>query len=113
MTAQEVIDRVRLKLKDTFEPYRIKDAEMLVLLSDAILEARARRVDLVMGTDGTASSVVEVTTVGDTLSFPDRFREALACHVAYQSYISEDADRHNTSQANAMLDRFEMLIKTV
>ena len=113
MTVQEVFDRFRKIIKDDIPEYRLADAELFDWIDDAIRETRIRRPDYLVDTDGTFLSVADITAVTDTINLPEHFKEALACHMAYSSYISEDADRHNTSQANAMLGRFEQLINVV
>jgi len=113
MTAQDIINRVRVLLKDDIEPFRISDADFFPTLSDGLLEVEARRPDLLVQDDLSFATVTDISAVGDTINFPDRTRELITCYVAYQSYISEDADRHNSSQAAAMLGRYETLIQTI
>jgi hypothetical protein len=113
MTAQEIINRAREILKDDIEPYRLPDAYFFPPISDVLYEIEARRPDMLIQANGTFATVTDISAVGDTINFPDRTREAMACYVSYRSYISEDADRHNSSQAAALLGRYESLIQTI
>jgi len=113
MTAQDIIDRCREILKDDIEPYRIDDSEFFSSISDGLWEAEARRPDLLIQTDGTITAVVEITATSATISFPDRTKEMFACYTSYRSYISEDADRHNTQQATLLFGRFNSLLETI
>jgi len=113
MIAQDILDRVRFILKDDIAPYRITDAEFFPLISDSLIEMEVRRPDLLVQGDLTFATVVDIAGVSDTINFPDRTREAIACYTAYRNYISEDADRHNSSQAAAMLSRYETLMQTI
>ena len=113
MTAQDVITRARYFVKDDIVPYRISDAAFFPQISDALVEMKARRPDFLIKADGTFASIADITSVEDTINFPDRTREAIACYTAYRNYITDDADRHNTSQAAAMLNRYESLMMTV
>jgi len=113
MTAQDIINRARFFLKDDIIPYRDPDATFFPLVSDALLDLQARRPDLLIQSDGTFLAVTDITAVSDTINFPDRTREALSCNVAYRSYISEDADRHNSSQAAFFQSQYENKVQTI
>lgn len=113
MTAQDVIDRFRVIVKDDIEPYRIPDAEIFPWLSDAVQQFKFRRPDYVIDTDFTYQTVADITAATDTINYPDRTRELLSMYVAYRSYVSEDADRHNATLATNMMTRYEMLLQTV
>ena len=113
MTAQNIIDRTRTFLKDDVEPYRLSNADFFPWISDALQEMEARRPDLLLQSDGTFLAVADIAAVGDTINFPDRTREAIACYTAYRSYITEDADRHNMNQASFHLGQFERKLATI
>ena len=74
-TVQKYITTARVMLQDEVEPYRYEDAELLVALNLAIMEARRIRPDLFLETFSDLPG--DFTTVDTTaVSIDEQYRSA-------------------------------------
>lgn len=102
-TVQDYVTSARVLLQDTVAPYRFSDAQLLVALNLAILEARRIRPDLFLSSfDAIPSySAVDTTAVAVDL----QYRPAVLYFiVGYTEFTN--AEETSDQRGSALIDRF-------
>lgn len=104
MTAGDIINQVRYKLKDIVTgAYKWSDTELVSYVDDGQREIFKRRPDSIMsGTSLTATyATTTVTGTGTTLDINDQFRQLLVDYV-----LSRALDKSSPEQAKIYNQRF-------
>jgi hypothetical protein len=99
---------VRTLLQDTVTPYRYSDADIVLALNFAILEARRHRADLFLG-DGTTTvlatlpsfTAVDATAVG----IEQHFRMAIVYYIVGHLSL-RDQEEAQDARAAVLLNKF-------
>lgn len=102
-TVANFITTARVLLQDGTVPYRYSDAELLVALGMAMLEARRLRTDLFIGR---ASTIPSYTTNDATaVVIDDQYRPALLYYIVGHAQL-RDAEDTQDSRAMGFIGKF-------
>jgi len=110
MLASDVITVARQNLGDTIEDYRFNDTEMLSSLTSATRRLAVDRPDLLVDSDGTIISVVDVSATTDTLIFDRDWLECLVNYLCYLIFMKDDSNSYNANQAALHLASYKEAI---
>lgn len=102
-TVTEVITDARVLLQDTEVDYRYTDAELLVYLNAALMEARKLRPDFFLTTSGTVPNftVVNATDIG----VDQQYRSSIVYYIVGRAQLRDEEDTSD-ARAGAMLKKF-------
>lgn len=108
-TVSELITQARVLLQDTIVDYRYSDAELLVALSMAMLEARRIRPDLFIDDlDDVPTYSANDNTV---IAIDQQYRPGLLYYVVGMAQLRDD-DQATDQRAGALLGRFTAQLLT-
>lgn len=105
MTAQDIIDEVRLTLMDDVEPYHFTNAALLGFLNDAQQTTYSRRPDCVIMEDDVKIRIdrpAPLDTLSDPIAMEPHWRPVLIHYVLYRAYDIE-SDQHEAGAAGKAL----------
>lgn len=112
MTAQEVIDRVRIILTDNyFGQYRYSDTYMFGSITEASRKIAEKRPNSLFTTSvPTTTDITAITALADVLQINDRYKEAIENYVCYRCLQIDGEDVANMALASQFLEKFEYVL---
>jgi hypothetical protein len=102
---QDYLDKARVLLQDTLQPYRYSDAELVSCLDEAVLETRRLRPDLVK--NYFRSSLPDFDPAHLTASVPidPQYRMAFVYYIVGQAQLRDDETTQD-ARASVFLNKF-------
>lgn len=98
-TVQKYVTTARVLLQDEVEPYRYEDAELLVALNTAIMEARRIRPDLFLETfDDLPGDFSAVNTTA--VAIDEQYRSAFLYYIVGHAQARDEEDIQDQRAAN-------------
>lgn len=107
-TVQKYVDDVRVILLDKTQPYRYSDAEILVGLNTALLEARRLRADLFVTRWGNDVPYFEAVS-GEDVPIEAQFRLGFVYGIAAHTLLRDDEDIQD-ERSNTFLEKFHDIL---
>lgn len=104
-TVQEYVTQARVLLQDEVEPYRYEDAELLVSLNMAILEARRLRPDMFLDTFDDLPGDYSVVD-GTEVEIDEQYRSAFLYYIVGMAQARDEEDTQD-ARATAFLNLFQ------
>ena len=112
MTGQNVVDRVREILNDQDEASRDwEDSDLLRWVNDGVKAICGLRNDALLASDGTLTTVTELTALSGTISIPDKFRVPLTWYIVWMAFASEAGDKRDAARAADAKQAFTDLVR--
>ena len=106
MTGTDVItNRARL-LMDDESKNKWDDDDLMRYLNDGVLKITTDRPEALLTSRQVSGTTTEVTSLGDTVSIGDRYREPLAHYVASRALAEEAQDKRDLARANSLYNIF-------
>lgn len=112
MTAQEVINRVRVILTDDYiGAYRWSDQFMFDSITEASRKIAEKRPDSLFTTTVPSTTIITaITALTDVLQINDRYKEAIENYVCYRCLQVDSEDVANMELASQFLDKYEYVL---
>jgi len=120
MIGTDVVTRARTRILIDIDPanpgsdtnLRIKDAEALEWLNDAISEIIRIRPDSLAEEQTSATIPPELTSIAETVPLGIRFRPSLTDYLVYRFFAKDEQDAQNFKRAQSHEARFYGGLKT-
>lgn len=112
MTAQNIVDRVRILLADNYTGFfRWSDQYMFDSITEASRKTAEKRPDsLFTTTVPTTTDITTITALADVLQINDRYKEAVENYVCYRCIQMDSEDNANMALADKYLEKFEYVL---
>jgi len=104
-TVQDYVDRARVLLQDQISPYRYPDADLVEALSEAILEARRLRPDILSSYFRTSLPDFSTSSMSQSVPIDPQYRVAFVYYICGQAQLRDDENTQD-SRASAFLNKF-------
>lgn len=111
-TVQDYVDRARVLLQDQYEPYRYPDTDLVEALSEAILEARRLRPDLLTGYFRTSLPDFSTSSMSQSVPIDPQYRVAFVYYICGQAQLRDD-ENDQDSRAAVFLNKFVAQLLTI
>lgn len=111
-TVQDYVDRARVLLQDQYEPYRYPDTDLVEALSEAILEARRLRPDLLSGYFRTSLPDFSTSSMTQSVPIDPQYRVAFVYYICGQAQLRDD-ENDQDSRATVFLNKFTSQLLTI
>lgn len=111
-TVQDYVDRARVLLQDQYEPYRYPDSDLVEALSEAILEARRLRPDLLKPYFRTSLPDFSTSSMSQSVPIDPQYRVAFVYYICGQAQLRDDENTQD-SRASVFLNKFVSQLLTI
>jgi hypothetical protein len=111
-TVQDYLDKARVLLQDTVQPYRYSDAELVSCLDEAILECRRLRPDLLRNYFRTSLPDFSPTALTAPVPIDPQYRMAFVYYVTGQAQL-RDEENTQDARATVFLNKFVSQLLTI
>lgn len=105
-TVAKCIAEARVLLQDISAPYRYPDADLLVGLNAALMEARRLRPDLFLTTSGVAPNYTSAADTTD-LGIDQQYRMTIVYYIVANAHLRDEEDASD-ARATALFQRFNV-----
>ena len=88
MTAFSVVTDFRVQVNDIIEPFKYRDALVLIWFNDGIKEIYAKRpeaYDAIVYDDDSIDELTDISSSGDNFPFGDYFKRAMVLHLLHRA----------------------------
>lgn len=104
-TVQDYLNRSRILLQDTVQPYRYTNAELAANLSQAVLEARRLRPDLMKPFFRTSLPDFDDAALSTDVPIDPQYRMAFLYYIVGQAQL-RDEETTQDARATVFLNKF-------
>lgn len=112
VTVQDYVARARTLLMDLSEPYRYTNEELAQSLSDALLEARRLRPDLMSSYFDAEIPQFTAADLASTVPIDPQYRVAFVYYICGQAQLRDDEDNQD-QRASLFLNKFTAQMLTI
>lgn len=111
-TVQDYIDRARVLLLDTVEPYRYENADLVEALNMGVLEARRLRPDLFKSYFSGSLPDYNVANLNAAVDIDPQYRVSFVYYICGQAQLRDDENVQD-SRAVTFLNKFTSQLLTI
>ncbi len=111
ITAQKIIDRVRLFLHDDIAPFRWSDVVLTDYLNDGLYNLREHKPEYWLNSSYKLVDVAlaDSSSLNDDLLLEDKLLCGLSSYVCYKALSEDDADNENLNRSAMQYSKYKEL----
>jgi len=112
-TGTQIIQEARPLLNDETTDFTYSDANMLKYINQCLRRIAARRPDSLVAADGTRTTATELSAVGSSIPFADKWRIAFVHYCVAQCVGTKADGKENRALSKYHNDMFLMYLETL